>query len=324
MKEIDEDKQKQPLILIVDDAPQNLRVLGNMLKEANYRIAVAEKGRQVLELVSTHEILPDLILLDVMMPGLDGFEVCTQLKKTSEVENIPIIFLTAKTATDTIEKGFQCGAVDYVTKPFNGTELLARVKTHLELKHAREELSTKNNELSEIRKKLDHAARTDPLTQIANRLDILEKIELEKIRFERSRKPFTLVLCDIDDFKQYNDKYGHQCGDFILLETSNLLRALLRKQDIVSRWGGEEFLSMLPETDAEGGRILAGKIKETIAAQVYLYDNAEFSITMTVGVVTYEEGGSQDVDTCIKQAETALLEGKKKGKNCVVVFTLNT
>ncbi|MGE5340742.1 MAG: diguanylate cyclase [Candidatus Omnitrophota bacterium] len=319
MKDSVLNEQKQQMILIVDDVPQNLQLLGNMLRKRHYRIAVAEKGTQVLELVNTHKIIPDLILLDVMMPEIDGYEICAQLKNTPETCDTPVIFLTARTSVDDIVKGFECGAVDYVTKPFNGMELLARVKTHLELKRMREELVKKNKELLEIQEKLELAARTDPLTQLSNRRDMLEKIESERIRFERSGKTFALVMGDIDDFKGVNDKYGHGCGDFILIETAEIMRSLLRKQDIASRWGGEEFLLLLPETNAEGGRILAEKIRDAIANHGYKYNDLMFSITLTFGVADFGPDHNLGIYDCIKRADSMLYEGKNTGKNCVRV-----
>ncbi|MCK4527984.1 GGDEF domain-containing protein [candidate division WOR-3 bacterium] len=168
-----------------------------------------------------------------------------------------------------------------------------------------------------MNKKLDILSRTDPLTKLSNRRDILEKIEMERIRFERYKRPFVLVLCDIDKFKNFNDKYGHNAGDSILASIARLMRETIRMQDSVCRWGGEEFLFLLPETNLEGGRILAEKIRNKIADNIYHQEKHKLMVYMTFGVSEYDKVMS--IDDCIKQADNALYEGKKKGGNQVVV-----
>jgi diguanylate cyclase (GGDEF)-like protein len=181
------------------------------------------------------------------------------------------------------------------------------------------QLHKKNRELMEAQKKLELTARTDPLTKLSNRRDIWEKIEAEKIRGARTKKSFSLILCDIDNFKSFNDKYGHDCGDFVLVSTAESMRSFLREQDCVARWGGEEFLLLLPETGVEGGRVLAEKLRENIVRHTLKYKGVSFSITMTFGVAAYDYTGSRSISDCIKAVDNALYEGKKIGKNCVVV-----
>jgi diguanylate cyclase (GGDEF)-like protein len=304
-------------VLVVDDAAHNLQVLCNMLGKEKYRIAVARDGKQALDLVE--KVLPDLILLDVLMPGIDGFEVCKRLKQSSRTRDIPIVFLTAKTDVEDIVKGFEIGAVDYFTKPFNETELLAIVRTHLELQHARGELKRMQEELKETREKLDLMARTDPLTELTNRRGILERLKYEEVRFERNKKPFSLVLAGVDNLRIINDKYGQSCGDFVLHEAALLMKAQLRKQDSVARWGSKNFLILLPETELEGARITAEKIRHVIIDQPFVYQsNISFPVSITFGVSTYGTICTGEVINCIKSVEMALSEGKEKGKNCVV------
>lgn len=309
--------QTQPLILIVDDVPQNLQVLAGILRKESFKIAIAADAQQALDMLD--QVRPALILLDIMMPGMDGFELCQRLKASKPHADIPVIFLTARTDTVDIVRGFELGAVDYITKPFNGIELLARIKTHLALKYAREELERKNLLLTETKEQLELAARTDPLTQLSNRRDMLEKIEAEKHRFERSQKPFTLVIGDIDDFKLFNDRYGHDCGDFVLITIARMMKENLRKQDTVARWGGEEFLILLPETEAPGGKILAEKISAIIASQALEYKTIPLSVSLTFGIDTYNYQDMRSIDDCIRMADHALYEGKKQGKNCAIL-----
>ncbi|MCP5054659.1 MAG: diguanylate cyclase [bacterium] len=311
-----ENTESKGFILVVDDVPHNLQVLCNMLGKERYRIAVAQNGQQALDMVE--KALPDLILLDVLMPGLNGFEVCQQLKTSERTKGIPVIFLTAKTGLEDIVNGFEMGAVDYFTKPFNETELLVIVKTHLELKSAREKLTEMQYELREAKDKLDRTARTDSLTGLTNRQGIMEDLQKEKIRFERNHKPFTVILGDIDGLRKINERYGNDCGDEILIRLGEVLIPLVRKQDSVARWGGEEFLFLLPETSLDGGRITAEKIRETIANHSFQINGATIPVTMTFGVGAYDPDRFKNLGDCLKATDQALIIGKQEGRNCVV------
>jgi diguanylate cyclase (GGDEF)-like protein len=312
-------------ILVVDDNPKNLQVLLDYLKESGFRPLIARNGEGALRQAEFAK--PDLILLDVIMPsGIDGFETCRRLKAYETTKEIPVIFLTALSdAVDKI-KGIEAGGADYVTKPFNGLELLARIETHLELSRYRKELKQTNRELRqanesllESRKQLELAAKTDPLTQLPNRREMLDRIQYEKTRFERNQKVFTLALCDIDDFKRVNDISGHDCGDFILVSISCLMRSMVRKQDHLARWGGEEFLFAFPETDFAGSRIICEKIRKRIAEHVFQYQDQQLSITITFGASVFTDY-SMDIEACLKKADQALYKGKEQGKNCTVLF----
>ncbi len=314
--------ENETTILVVDDHPLNLRVLLDSLQEQGYRILIARNGEGALRQATL--ALPDLILLDVMMPpGIDGFEACRRLKQQKVTREIPVIFMTA--LSDSINKvtGFEVGGVDYVTKPFDRAELLARVKAHLTLQQYQRELAATNRKLQQMneallesQRKLEIAARTDPLTHLSNRRDIIEKIEEEKVRIKRHHKPLTLILCDIDDFKAFNDTFGHDCGDFILVSIANMMQMMIREQDHLARWGGEEFLFLLPETNLENGAIVAEKIRKAIAAHHFEYKAHVLSVTMTFGVSVCRTH-TIDIDDCIKQADLALYQGKRAGKNLI-------
>lgn len=182
---------------------------------------------------------------------------------------------------------------------------------------AKEQIEYQKEELSVAYKKLDLIARMDPLTNLSNRRDFLERFNLEIIRFERNRKPFSLVLGDIDDFKLINDRYGHDCGDFILARLAQMMKEMIRKQDAVARWGGEEFIFLLPESPQEGGRVAAESIRQKIAVSSFAFQGNRLSITVTLGVSEYD--GSTDIDGTIKLADEALYIGKQQGKNCVIL-----
>ncbi len=188
--------------------------------------------------------------------------------------------------------------------------------TQKKLLTANEHIQKQKMQLSKAYNKMEALARTDPLTKLSNRRDFLEKFQLEVNRFERNKNPFSIVLCDIDDFKQVNDEYGHDCGDFVLVGISELMKSAVRKQDVVSRWGGEEFILLLPETSIEGGRRVAEGIRENLEEKTFYFDGETLSVTMTFGVSPYN--CSMEIDTCIKQADEALYVGKREGKNRVV------
>lgn len=316
---------KQATILVVEDTPTDLQIILEHLASADFRILVARNGEEALNQTMTS--IPDLILLDIAMPpGIDGFETCRRLKEHDELQDIPVIFLAALSDSINKTRGIEVGGVDYVTKPFDGAELLARVKTHLALRHYRKALEQTNQELQQAneallqsRKELELAARTDPLTDLPNRRDMLEKLKYEKVRFERHQKPFAVALCDIDNLKQINGRYGHNCGDFVLVTIARLMRALIRKQDILARWGGEEFLLVFPETTDQGGRIVCEKMRTSISTYVFHYHEQEFSGTVTFGVSAFDNYANP-VDVPIREAEQALYQGKALGKNRVVIF----
>ena len=301
-------KKSKHNILFVEDNLQMLTYLQNNMQE-KYNVFYATNGKEALEKIESIP-KPHIIIADIMMDEMDGYKFFKALSKNNNFNNIPFIFLTAKTTPEDIAKGFELGSVDYITKPFNLTELLARIKSHIELMLAKKELTESN-------KKLETLSRIDYLTQLSNRMDMLEKVENEKARFKRSNNSFSIVLCDIDDFKKFNDTYGHDCGDFILVSIANTIKSILREQDNVARWGGEEFLLLLPDSNMEGAKITSEKIREKIASTPYYYNDIKLEVTMTFGVSVFDND-SIDFDYYIAKADKALYKGKKSGKNCVV------
>lgn len=302
-------------VLVVDDNPQNLKVLGNILKEnTDYNLSFAMSGEEALDYIKKN--VPDMVLLDVMMPGMDGFKVCTKIRESENAAEVPVLFITAKSEPEDIIKGFKVGGVDYITKPFNEAELLMRINTHMELKRARDLLEEKNRELIEAYGKIEHLALTDTLTGIANRRYITNLMGKEASRSRRNGALFSLIMCDIDFFKKVNDTYGHDTGDYVLCEVSRIIQENIRKQDIVSRWGGEEFLIMLPETGGESAVSVAEKLRATIERFPMEFGDHKFSITMTFGVSVYES--ELGIEKSIKKADNALYEGKQTGRNRVV------
>ena len=316
-------------ILIVDDVPANIKILRELLV-GNYELFVATNGRMAVEVAEAK--LPDLILMDVMMPEVDGITACGVLRSRPATAEIPVIFITARSEVEDMVRGFDAGGVDYVTKPFNPSELNARVRTHLELKRAREQLQrygrqleeanrqleSRNDQLNEAIDQLHTAAMTDSLTGLRNRRHMTMQIQQEMVRFSRSQRVFALVLADIDHFKQVNDRFGHDCGDEVLRTVAEVLRQGLREQDNVARWGGEEFLLLLPETDVDGALLVAEKLRAQVELSTMHCQTQEIRVTLTFGVTSYN--GTTNMDEAIREADSALYMGKKRGRNCVVAF----
>jgi len=307
---------RQIRILVVDDTPANLEIAVKILEQEHYDLYIADSGSSALELIEKIDF--DLILMDIMMPTMDGFETYTLIKEHEKNKDLPIIFLTAKVDIDSVVKGFELGAVDYIRKPFNGLELKARVRNHVELKKIREEAEQKNKSLLEAYETLEIIATTDPLTTLLNRREMLKRMEYERVNFERNQLPFSIIIADIDFFKKVNDTYGHDCGDHVLASVADILKENARKQDSISRWGGEEFLLMLPETDSNGAAILAEKLRIKIGESIFSTDTAEVKITMTFGISVFK--GNEALDKLISKADVALYQGKESGRNRVVIF----
>lgn len=293
-------------VLIVDDIPKNLQVIASHLGHDDFELIMATSGEAALEVLE--EDIPDLILLDINLTGIDGIETCKRIKTKDSLKDIPIIFLTAKTDIDDIVLGFEVGAVDYITKPFNKAELKARIDTHLELNNLRKELVKKNKELEIL-------SRTDPLTKLNNRRSMMEFLQYEVGRIDRGAKPTGIILLDIDDFKSFNDNYGHEAGDKALQKVSECLITTVRKSDKVARWGGEEFLIALPETSTIGTQDVAEKIRRNIEGSMFIYKGQNLNITITAGC---SQLISENIEKVINYADEKLYIGKEQGKNRVI------
>jgi diguanylate cyclase (GGDEF)-like protein len=306
-------------ILIADDDPATLHYLGEMLK-GEYQVFVAANGLQAVELA--RRILPDLVLLDITMPGLDGYEACLEMKKDAALAPVPVIFITARSGESDIVRGFDAGGQDYIAKPFHPKELYARVRTHLELKNAQEHLKNNavrledmNRELAAALERMEIMARVDPLTGLSNRRYLLERLEQEAARTRRHGKCLSLAIADIDDFKAVNDLRGHECGDLVLQRTSSVIMRGVRREDLVARWGGEEFLLVFPEIPPESAVAIAEKLRALVESERIDYGGEGVSVTITLGVTGYDP--AHGIDANIRRADNALYRGKRGTKNCV-------
>lgn len=304
------------IILIVDDNPTNLLVLSQMLKDVGLEVRVSMDGESALEQVT--EEIPELILLDVQMPGIDGFETCKRLKANSSASDIPVIFITANSGTENIVRGLSVGAVDYIVKPFQKEEVLARVQVHLRLRFLARKVQEQAIALQIANQQLERLANLDGLTQVANRRRFDEHLELEWKRLERESAPLSLILCDIDYFKQYNDFYGHQTGDICLKQVAKAIeKSLKRPGDFVARYGGEEFVVILPNTNFEGASYVAKLIQTDIEKLNINHAQSSVSahITLSLGIGSVVPTSDTSGSALIAAADKALYEAKRKGRN---------
>ena len=316
-------------ILIVDDNPDNLKVLEAILIADGHEVRPAMCGETALKTVAVR--LPELILLDAVMPGMDGFEVCRRLKADPATSGIPILFISALSEQEDKLKAFESGGVDYITKPFSGQEVLARVRTHLRLAAALKQLRETNQELSrevEARKSAEEELRlseqkymemsiTDSLTNLFNSRHFFRQLGYETERAKRNGTPLSLVLMDIDNFKSFNDTYGHPEGDSVLRVLSNVIMKNLRVSDTAYRYGGEEFTVLLPETEGKNAVVVADRLRKDFE-EVTLSPGVESIVQMTVSVGVSRYIPDEQVSTFLKRVDGAMYKAKKAGKNRVI------
>lgn len=294
--------ESRPRILIVDDSSVNLTLLRAAL-DSEYDVSSASDGRQALDSIENGRT-PDLILLDVVMPGVDGFDVCRRIKAIPETKRCPVIFVTSLDEAANEELGFNLGAVDYITKPFSIPVVRARVKTHIALKR-RTDL-------------LEQLSNMDALTQIANRRRFDEMLEHEWKRAGRERTSLSVLLIDIDHFKDFNDHYGHGAGDECLNRVASCLsRSVLRPGDLVARYGGEEFVVVLPATDAEAARLTAERMCSGVRAMniPHAFSTTAPFLTISVGCATSANCGEGSPHRLVEAADQNLYRSKESGRN---------
>ncbi len=254
----------------------------------------------------------DLVLCDVVMPGIDGFKFLSMKRARPEFDGIPVLMLTGEDDVKLKIKALEHGASDYITKPFNPGELVARVRVHHKIKSLQEELRETNRRLEEL-------SNTDGLTKLYNRRYFMELLELEFQRAQRYEARLAFVMIDIDTFKSFNDNYGHLLGDRILYEVAQILRENLRIHDMVGRYGGEEFALLMPETGMQGALVVAERYRKRIEEFVLIEDEKELKITISLGVAAYPHPDINNVDDIIRYADNALYQAKKNGRNRVEV-----
>jgi len=294
-------------ILIVDDEKANLVFLTRVLGE-KYEIYTAKDGASAIKKAT--ELVPDLILLDIIMPDINGYDVLTTLKKQDGTRGIPIIFVTGLTSEDEEEKALSYNAVDYINKPFKPNVVKLRVRNQIRI-------------INQMRT-IERLSMTDQLTEIPNRRSFDSRLTMEWRRAMRERTPISLLMLDVDKFKTYNDIYGHQQGDVILCAVAkSLQRDLKRPGDFAARWGGEEFAALLANTDTPGALEVAERVRANIeglhltGARTPQTAAPPAPITISIGVATQTPEHNSSLDLFISAADTALYAAKKAGRNRV-------
>ena len=316
-----ERSKKKPRILVVDDHEDNIELLRARLEARGYEVEGATDGQAALDMVD--KVCPDLILLDVMMPKMDGMEVARRLKAriaNKEIPFIPIIMQTALDSTENKVEGLDAGAIDYVTKPINFAELEARVSSQLHVKSLQDALAASKRELSDLNDKLRQISLTDGLTQIENRRSLEERLHDMWQHSIRLHEPIALVMCDIDKFKNVNDQFGHQAGDSVLKEFAQLLKDEAREIDRVGRYGGEEFLLILPGTVLDSAVTFAERLREKVAKHTFTYAGGTLTRTMSCGVAAAPHPRVKDQEALLKASDDALYVAKETGRNRVIRF----
>lgn len=287
---------RRPRLLIVDDQPANIQALHRVFA-GDCQVLMATDGASALKLCRERQ--PDLVLLDVQMPGMDGHELCAELKADALLRAIPVIFVTAQDRPEDETRALDAGAADFITKPFNPTVVRARVRTQLTLK-AQADL-------------LRELAFIDGLTGVHNRRHFDDRFMAETRRAQRTRSPLAVVLADVDHFKRYNDALGHLAGDDCLRRVAAALRTCLKRPtDLLARYGGEEFVSLLPDTDLAGAIGVAQLMEDTVRALALPHPGVEGWVTISLGVSAGLQGAG-----LLEAADRALYLAKAAGRGRV-------
>ncbi len=305
-------------ILVVDDHEDNVEVLRARLESRGYDVEGAMSGQEALDKVSGW--CPDLVLLDVMMPDMDGLEVVKRLKANPDLPFIPVIMQTALDSTERMVAGLDAGADDYVTKPINFAELEARVRSLLRIKKLQQDLAEREKELSEMNDKLLRISLTDGLTGVDNRRALEQRLHEMFEHSLRLHEPVSVVMCDIDHFKHVNDTYGHAAGDEVLKQFANILSEEAREIDRVGRYGGEEFLMLLPGTVLDAAVTFSERVRQRVDAHTFSYEGGTLKRTVSFGVASWPHPKIRGREGMLKAADDALYVAKETGRNRVVRF----
>jgi two-component system cell cycle response regulator len=295
--------------LVAEDNPVFQTMLRNMLVKWGYEPVMARDGNEAWQALESPDP-PRLAILDWMMPGVDGVELCRRVRAAGREPYLYVLLLTARTQSQDLVDGMEAGADDYLTKPFNAHELRVRLRAGRRILDLQEELLR-------AREALREQATHDALTGLLNRAAVLEALRNELERAGREGHPVSLLIADLDHFKQINDTYGHMVGDGVLRESARRMRSGIRRYDSLGRYGGEEFLLVLPGCDGAAGRTQAERLREGLAAQPFAAENASFGVTCSVGLACAATPRSPSLDALVQAADLALYDAKDRGRNRV-------
>ena len=300
-------------VLVADDSMVIRAVLRQHLEAEGYQVVEAVNGPNTIEMMRHHR--PDMVLLDIEMPGLNGHEVLRKVKADEELQDTPVVFLTGRTGSEQIVAALRAGAQDYLKKPFEPAELLARVGAAVRTKRLQDALRERSAELDQI-------SRTDALTGVFNRRHLDEELRRFVSLAERHRQTVAVVMFDIDRFKWINDTFGHEGGDVVLKEFTRRVQSVVRTEDLlgrwgpslVGRWGGEEFLLVLPQTSIEGARVVGERVRSAVAGAPFAVGDRQVDITVSGGC----SAGTEPPAELLRKADAALYQAKEAGRNRLV------
>lgn len=302
-------------ILLVEDDKLQGKVAKDYLEAYGHQVIWVEDGKSAIKIAKTQNV--DIILLDLVLPDISGNEVCRWLKLNQDTRGIPIIMLTVKSSTMEKVEGLKAGADDFLPKPYNEIELNARIYASLRTKALQDELRKKNRELEEVLAKVELLAITDPLTNLFNRRHFETIIEKEFNRTVRYKSPISCLMIDVDHFKDVNDEYGHRTGDSVLKELATIIKNCLRKIDTMARWGGEEFVVLLPRTNKESALQAATRILTEISS--HAFSDIQKQITVSIGIASVTDSSIDTAEKLIDLSDSALYEAKSKGRNRIEI-----
>jgi len=293
-------------ILVADDEPSILNGVKAILMSEGYSVITARDGKEALELFKKES--PDMVILDVKMPHLTGLEVLDRIKKYFGERYIPVIFLTVSIKIDDKLRALHSGAVDYLAKPLSPQELLARIKNFLEIKERHDNLKK--------------AATYDWMTGMLNKEHFINKAKEELEKAIRNKTPLSLLFIDIDHFKDINDNIGHMAGDAVIAGFAERIKKSIRKIDVMGRFGGDEFMLMLPQKGKKDALTVAERLNKNIKRKSVIFEKNKINIASSMGIVSIKTNQPIDMDSLIKLADEALYEAKAKGGSCFVIKTI--
>jgi len=308
--------EARPKILVVDDSRTQLERLVKVLEREGFDVRAASTGNEAIVKVRTDP--PDLVLLDMILPDMDGLKVLLHVKKAPDDRFIPVIILSVKSDLGSKVEGLRLGADDFLAKPFEDLEIVARVNAMLRIKSLQDQLRT-------TQAKLEEQSVTDGLTGLKNRRFFDDRLGEEFRRAQRYADPVSLIMIDLDHFKQVNDRFGHQTGDAVLRESAALVRQSIRDTDIGARYGGEEFAVILPKTHLSGALAVAERIWRELGKKVYRTDSQasgrqELRVTASIGLAFYPSKDIGTSESLVKYADEALYQAKRSGRNTICLY----
>jgi two-component system cell cycle response regulator len=300
-----------PKVIVAEDDATMREYVANLLRSQGIQVEAVDSGQKVINRVNRDRV--DLIMLDIVMPGLDGLDTCRLIKGIVQDDFLPVILLTAKADINSRVVGLRIGADDYICKPFDERELLARVNNLLRIKRM-------HDQLNESKAHLQSLSIKDELTGLFNYRYLQSRFAEEFKRAERYHEPLACVMADIDFFKKVNEQFGHDAGDEVLREIAKRLLNAVREIDVVVRYGGEAFLLVLPSTRFPGALTVADRVWRAIGSKPFLINDTTQKLTVSLGIAVFPSSDIKTKDDLIKAADHALAQSKKEGRDGICVF----